>query len=316
MKYEDFDLLTFQQEFKNDDACWEWLFKTRFPNGYICTKCKNKDFYFKANRKIFQCKSCNYQLTVTAGTIFHKTRTPLLKWFWLIYRMSSSKTGVSIAEMKRELKIKDYKTIWVMANKIRKAMKDRDERYNLDGLVEIDESFFGKSGKIKRGRGTTSKRIVIIAVSTWINEYNEEKPGFARAFLVDDAGADTIEELLIRMGTSKEDRKMFIEKIKTDGWQSYKTVAKKLKLDHNRFILKNPENAMKYLPWTHKFIANAKSVLSGPHHGVEPQHIQKYLSEICYRFNRRWWQTQLFHRLLKACVSTTTITRRELGINN
>jgi len=314
--YDEMDLLSFQQKFQNEEDCWKWLFKTRFPDGYQCPRCASRMFYFKAKRKKFQCKKCNYELTVTAGTIFHRTKTALLKWFWLIFRMATSKTGVSIAEMKRELRIKDYKTIWVMAHKIRKAMKDRDEKYKLDGLVEIDESFFGKSGTGKRGRGTTGKRQVIIAVSTWINEDSEEQPGFARAFLVEDASAETIENLLLRMGASEEDRKLFIQKIRSDGWESYKAVAKELKLDHQRFILRNPKNVMKYLPWTHKFIANAKAVLAGAHHGVAPQHLQQYLSEICYRFNRRWWQHQIFHRLLKACLTAGPITRKEVGINN
>jgi transposase-like protein len=77
-------------------------------------------------RNLYLCKACRYQASLTAGTILHKTKTPLLKWFWLIYRMATSKTGVSIAEMQRELEIKDYKTIWVMAHKIRKGMSDRD----------------------------------------------------------------------------------------------------------------------------------------------------------------------------------------------
>jgi hypothetical protein len=316
MRYKTFSLLSFQKKLQTEDDCWDLLFKTRFPNGYECPKCGNPDYFFKKNRKKLQCKICNTEITLTAGTIFHKTRTPLLKWFWLIYRMAVSKTGVSIAEMQRELEISDYKTIWVMAHKIRKAMKDRDEQYKLDGLIEIDESFFGKSGDIKRGRGSTGKKLVIIAVSTWINDKNEEQPGFARAIVVEDASAETIEKILIRMGACEEDRNFFIDRIRTDGWQSYTAVAKKLKLDHHRLILKNPENAMKYLPWTHKFISNAKAVLSGSHHGVEPQHLQSYLSEICFRFNRRWWQSELFHRLLKACVSTETVTRKELGIKS
>jgi len=121
--YEDMDLLIFQQEFSAEEDCRDWLIKTRFSEGYECPRCHNKGYYFKKNRKLFVCKGCQYEASVTAGTIFHKTKTPLLKWFWLIYRMATSKTGVSIAEMQRELDIKDYKTIWVMAHKVRKAMQ-------------------------------------------------------------------------------------------------------------------------------------------------------------------------------------------------
>ena len=112
-----------------------------------------------------------------AGTIFHKTRTPMVKWFWLIYRMATSKTGVSIAEMQRELQVRDYRTMWVMAHKVRKAMADRDGQYRLAGVVEIDESFFGPRTSGKRGRGAQGKSVVIVAVSTWMNSSGEEEPG-------------------------------------------------------------------------------------------------------------------------------------------
>jgi len=195
-------------------------------------------------------------------------------------------------------------------------MQDRDERYRLDGLVEIDESFFGSSGSGKRGRGTTGKNLVIIAVSTWINNDGEERPGFARAFVANDASAETIEDLLTRLGTSAEDKKYFIEKIRSDGWKSYITVADRLNLEHKRFVLRNPEEVVDFLPWTHQFVSNAKALFAGAHRGVSPQHLQRYLSEACYRFNRRWWPHQIFHRLLKACVNTGTITRKEIGIKN
>ena len=288
------------------------MFKTRWPDGFTCPRCHNARFYFIDKRKKFQCSNCNYQISVTAQTIFHKSKTPALKWFWLIFRMPSSKTGDSIAEIQRELEIKDYKTIWVMANKTRKAMADRDEKYNLDGLIEIDESFFGQKGTGKRGRGSEGKLLVIIAISTWINNDGNEQPGFARAYVAADASSRTIENLLRKIGTSEKDREFFITKIKSDGWRSYDSASSNLDMEHQRFILKNPADAAKYLPWVHKFISNAKSVFKGAHHGVSEKHLQMYLSEICSRFNRRWWQRQLFHRLLNACLNTTAVTRKEL----
>jgi hypothetical protein len=103
-----------------------------------------------------------------------------------------------------------------------------------------------------------------------------------------------------------------IEKIRTDGWRSYQAVSKDMDLAHYRVVLKDPKDAMNLLPWTHRVIANTKSVLAGPHRGVSAKHLQRYLSEVCYRFNRRFWQRQAFHRLLRACVSTTTVSRNEL----
>lgn len=310
--YDKMSRIIFQKEFQNEDDCYNWLFYTRWPNGFICTKCGYNDYWYITTRKLYKCKNCSNRISLTEGTILHRTRTPLLKWFMLIYRMATSKTGVSVNEMKRELEIKDYKTIWMMAHKIRKAMADRDAKYSLAGLIEIDESFFGPSASGKRGRGAEKKQLVIIAVSTWIDNEGNEKPGFANAFIAANAKADTIENMLKRLDVSEEEIKPLIKVIRSDGWKSYQTVSKDLGIIHNRVVLCNPNDSMKLLPWTHKIIANAKSVFAGPHRGVSKKHIQKYLSEVCYRFNRRFWGREAFHRLLYACVSTTTITRDEV----
>jgi hypothetical protein len=153
---------------------------------------------------------------------------------------------------------------------------------------------------------------VIVAVSTWQNAKGEEKPGFAHAFVAKDASAKTIETVLRRIGIPDDQIGPFIEKIRSDGWRSYETANKDLDIGHHRVILRDPKDTMKLLPWTHRFIANAKAVCAGPHRGVSRKHLQRYLSEICYRFNRRYWSRQAFHRLLKACVITDTITREEL----
>ncbi|MBM3710436.1 MAG: IS1595 family transposase [Actinobacteria bacterium] len=310
--YKDMSWMIFQQEFKKEDDCYKWLFKTRWPNGFICPKCEGEKFWWISTQKLYKCANCNYRVSITAGTIFHKTRTSLMKWFMLIYRMSTSKTGVSINEMKRELEIKDYKTVWTMAHKIRKAMADRDAKYNLAGLVETDESFFGTSKPGNRGRGAEGKRIVLIAISIWKDKSGKERPGFAKAFIIKDASAETIKEVLIRTGVADNEIELLIKKIRTDGWRSYETVSNDLNIGHYRVILKDPKDTIKLLPWTHRLIGNAKAVFSGPHRGISPKHLQRYLSEVCYRFNRRFWGREAFHRLLFACSTTNTITRDEL----
>ncbi len=226
--------------------------------------------------------------------------------------MATSKTGVSIAEMRRELEIRDYKTIWTMAHKIRKAMADRDSHYRLAGLVEVDESFFGPSSSGKPGRGSEKKSVVIVAVSIWVNSSGDEGPGFAHAFVVRHASAEAIEDLLRRLTLPADEIEPMITSIRSDGWSSYLAVAKKLGVVHYRAVLRDPKDSMKLLPWTHRFIANAKAVVSGPHRGVSDKHLQRYLSEVCYRFNRRFWPDESFHSLLNACASTSTVTRNEL----
>lgn len=311
-KYQDMDLLLFQEQFKNENDCYQWIYKTRWPKGFSCPFCGHQKSSLVSTRMLYKCMKCGKQISVTAGTIFHKTKTPLLKWFWLIFRMATSKTGVSVAEMQRELEIKDYKTIWTMAHKIRKAMADRDAQYKLAGLVELDESFFGPASEGKRGRGAKDKGLVVVAVSFWIDEKGKERPGFAHAFVVENASAETIESVLKRLGLPEEEIVPLIEIIRTDGWRSYQTASTELGIVHYRAVLRDPKDSMKLLPWTHRIIANAKSVFKGPHRGVSKKHLQRYLSEVCYRFNRRFWPKESFHRLLRACVSTSTIIRDDL----
>lgn len=229
-----------------------------------------------------------------------------------IYRMATSKTGVSINEMSRELEIKDYKTVWSMAHKVRKAMADRDSQYALAGLGERDESFFGPSLSGKRGRGAEKKELVIVAVSIFKDKEGKERPGFAHAFIAENADSETIEGILKRLDVSSEEIEPLINAIRTDGWRSYQTVTKKLGIVHDRAVLSEPKDSMKLLPWTHKIIANAKAVFAGPHRGVSKKNLHSYLSEVCYRFNRRFWGREVFHRLLFACASTSTITRDAL----
>jgi len=310
--YAQMSWLIFQEEFQSERSCYEWLFKTRWPKGFVCPKCGGRGYWRISTRDLYKCGSCRHQVSLTAGTIFHKTRTPLMKWFMLIYRMATSKTGVSINEMRRELEIKDYKTVWTMAHKVRKAMADRDAKYTLAGLVEVDESLFGPSSPGKRGRGAEKKELVIVAVSIWTDEAGNERPGFAHAFVAENAKADTIENILKRLGVSENEVSPLIKAIRSDGWRSYQTVSNDLDMIHQRAVLRDPKDSMKLLPWTHRVIANAKAVFAGPHRGVSKRHLQRYLSEVCYRFNRRFWERQAFHRLLYACASTTTVTRDEL----
>lgn len=312
-KYTDRSLLEFQKEFATENACIEHLKKMRWPNGYQCPKCGHTESWFIRTRNMFDCKGCRAKISLTAGTIFHKTRTPLIKWYWLIYHMAMDKVGVSISEMQRILEIKDYKTAWLMAHKVRKAMSDRDAMYSLAGLIEMDESFFGSKGST-RGRGSELKSTVLCAISLYRDRKGEERPGFAHMQVVENAAADTIEDFLERLGCGvmTDDGQQLLEAIRSDGWRSYGKAAKNKELQHFRVILRDPKAAGRLLPWVHRIISNVKAVIGGTHRGVSEKHLQSYLSEVCYRFNRRFWEKELFDRLVKACVSTETITYPQL----
>lgn len=139
-KQETMSLIQFQKQFATEKACHDHLFSMKWPEGYRCPRCGH-DQYFQTNSRkltLYECKQCRYQATVTVGTVMEKTRTDLRKWFWAIFLVAHDKRGVSASMLSIELEI-TYKTAWLMLHKIRKAMGERDTRYTLAGIVELDE---------------------------------------------------------------------------------------------------------------------------------------------------------------------------------
>jgi len=299
MQQKPMSLIEFQRKFATEKACQEHLFRLRWPEGYHCPRCHHHQAYFHRSRHLYQCKACGYQVSLTAGTIFHKTRTPLRKWFWMIFLMGRQKSGISMLSLQRMLEIGSYKTIWVMGHKIRKAMADREAYYKLAGLIEMDDSYFGASKPGTRGRGAAGKAKVVVAVET-----QGDKPGFAKMHQVHTVSAPQIHEVA---------QEVLGEKVvvRTDGWRAYR-VLNKDQSTHEPEVVGFGTNAVKVLPWVHTLIANIKGNIRGVYHGVSSKHLNRYLAEFCYRFNRRFWESQMFDRILAACVDTNTVSYSEL----
>lgn len=292
-------LMKFQERFGTEEDCEKHLFHMRWPDGYKCPRCEHQEAYYHKNRRLYQCKKCGYQVSLTAGTVFHKTRTPLRKWFWMIFLMSRQKSGISMLCMQRMLDIKSYKTVWSMGHKIRKAMADRDSMYQLGGLVEVDDAYFGGTKSGKRGRGADGKSKVIVCV-----ENKGDRAGFASMYVVDSVSREEIKDK-VKPGITEG------SVVLTDGWRAYEVLNSDT-ITHSPTVVGSGENAVKVLPWVHTLISNIKGNIRGVYHGVKGKHLIRYLPEFCYRFNRRFWETELFNRLLNACVNTTTITYSEL----
>src|SRR5665647_1910791 len=132
----------FRSLFGEESGCGEQLNRQRWPDGFRCPRCDGPSRGYMSDRQVHECARCAYQCSVTAGTIFHKTRTPLTSWFWAIYRMSHDKKGISAMQLSKEIGV-GYRTAWLMQHKIRKAMEDRDQSYKLSGLIEVDEGYVG-----------------------------------------------------------------------------------------------------------------------------------------------------------------------------
>lgn len=296
--YQEISLLEFQKKYQIEEDCEKKLFELRWAQGFVCPSGGHQEYYRVTQRKLYQCKRCRHQTSLTAGTIMHNTRTSLLLWFWAIYLVSTDKRGVSALSLSKKLGLSYWKA-WTMLHKIRHAMKNRDAAYQLAGIVEIDDSFFGSSirGRSKRGRGT-SKTAVIVEAST-----HGDAIGFAKMTVVDKVDSTTIGHLIKR--DMRED-----QSVKTDGLPVY-TIVSKSGHNHIQEIVKG-KNAHEVLKWTHILVSNAKSFIIGTFHRFGKKHLQAYLDEFCYRFNRRTWELQLFDRLATACVNSHAFGFAEL----
>jgi len=296
--YQDMTLPQFQRRFRTERACREYLFKLRWPVGFVCPVCGHQQYYHLPKRNLAECKTCGRQTSVTAGTVMHRTRTPLRKWFWAIYLVANDKRGLSALHLSKKLEV-SYYVAWTMLHKIRRAMKERDSGYELRGIIEMDESFFGSgAGGDKRGRGTEKTPVIVEAAT------HKDAVSFARMNVVDHVDKKTISKI-VRKDIAES------QTIRTDGWRAYGVVEDEGHL-HQRKAGMSPKELKKFLGWVHTLASNAKSYLLGTFHGIGKKHLQEYLDEFCYRFNRRSWEAQIFDRLVTACANSKGITYSEL----
>lgn len=288
-KAESFNLLEFQKRFGTEEACEKYLFERRWPDGFTCPKCGQVEYYYIKTRKLYECKECSYQASVTAGTVMHRSKLDLSVWFWAIYLVSNDKRGRSALSISQVLDL-NYRTAWRLLHKIRHAMSDRDADYQLAGFVEMDDAYFGAPRPGTDGRGSTKAKVAI-ALST------DEKghPQYARIKVIEAVTKDEIKRVTgecIQKGST----------ISTDGLGAYRHLKKDyIHKYQNYYESDNKE----FLKWLHVIIGNAKTYILGTYHGLDDKFLQAYLDEFCYRFNRRFKPKQLFGRLLNACAFGT-----------
>lgn len=274
------------------------MFHLRWPNGFVCPKCGNQFFYPIKRRHTYQCTACRHQASVTAGTIMDKTHITLEKWFWAIYLVSTDKRGHSALALSKELGI-GYKAAWYLLHRIRTAMMERDWDCMLSGIVEIDDAFFGAPDEGgKRGRGTAKTKVIVgLSVS------EEKRPRFLKMEIAKNLKSDSIvafAEANIESGST----------ISSDVYSSYKQLSSK-GYDHKPKVF-NPKTDREHLRWLHIIVSNAKALINGTFHGLDEKYLHLYLSEFCYRFNRRFKPFELFNRLLFSCTVAVKITYAEL----
>jgi len=234
MKMEQVGFLEWQARYGSEEACIDALRMIRWPEGFQCPKCGCHSASLISTRRLHACRQCLHQVSATAGTLFHSTKLPLVKWFWAIYLASADKGGVSALRLAKFLGV-SWLTAHRMLRKLRVAMGDRDRGYKLTDLIELDDAYIGgKRSGGKRGRGAEGKRPVLFAV-----EKREEGAGFMSAQVVDAISKETVNRFVeqhIRPG----------QIVRTDAFRSMNGIGKTQ--SHESRVTPG-EEAGKWLPW-------------------------------------------------------------------
>ncbi|HEY3118785.1 MAG TPA: IS1595 family transposase [Chloroflexota bacterium] len=278
-------LAQFQARFRDEAACRRYLAECRWPEGYHCPRCRHAEAFELPRRGLWQCKVCGHQTSVTGGTVLHGTHTPLPLWFWAAYLVTTHTPGLSALQLQRQLGIARYETAWVMLHKLRRAMV-RPDREPLQDHVEVDETYIGgPEVGLRGGRQLLDQVLVVGAV-----EIRGRAAGRVRLQVVPDASGRSLTGF-VRSVVAPGAR------IVTDAWQGYAPLSA-LGYRHRPRTQGAPQRAEKLLPRIHRVFGNLKAWLVGTHHGVGHAHLQVYLDEFTFRFNRRHVPMAAFQTLL------------------
>lgn len=294
----------FLDRFATDEACHAYLEQLRWPQGFVCPACSVMAPAYRASRTRLMCRHCRHQTSITAGTIFDKTRTPLRVWFAAAWYLTNHKQGISALGLQRVLGLGSYQTAWTMLHRFRYAMV-RPGRDPLEGRVEVDETYLDITDRppastSKKRKSNTHKLLVVIAVELL------DPKGFGRIRLrriPKDTEAHVLPFIqdVVCVGST----------ISTDGSAAYRSVASS-GYAHDRHVMLGSETpAHVSMPGVHRVASLLNRWIMGTHHGaIQPHQVDAYLDEFVFRFNSRTSRSRglLFYRLMQQAVATSTIT--------
>jgi len=295
-------LQEYQQLYGTEQQCYQTLSALRWPKGFVCPECGYNNGCLIRTRGVYECYRCGRQTSLTAGTIFHSTKTPLATWFLCIYLMTQSKNCISIMELSRQLGVA-YDTAWRMKHKLMQVMLERDSEKKLKGNIEMDDSYLGgeRSGG-KRGRGAQGKTPFVAAV-----EKNESgRP------------------VRIKLTRLKGFRRKELERwskhhlepgsiVVSDGLDCFTQVTK-AGCVHNVKFTGSGRRSAKHpaFKWVNTVLGNLKNAFHGTYHSFHPKHAPRYLAEFQYRFNRRFNLRAMLPRLVYVAARTSPWPERLL----
>ena len=303
----------FQEMFPSETQCTAYLEAIRWPDGFTCPVCEVRDEAQRIATKprVLRCRHCRKEVSLTAGTVMHATRVPLQAWFLGAYLVTTQTPGMSAVQFQRQLGLTRYETAFQMLHRLRVGMvrPDRD-RIGADWPVEVDETLVG--GRTNgEGRGVHHKVTVAGAIEVRTRAELKKSQGAVyagrlRLRQVPNRGAKTLS------GFVKEN----VAKgavVRTDGWTGYDELPL-VGYVHEPLVVDDgdPERTDAHLPMIHIAFSNLKTWLMGTHHGVSKQHLQAYLDEFVFRFNRRFYPMTAFASILGIGANVAGPTYRDL----
>ena len=290
-------LIEFQQRFADEAACVRYLFAARWPAGFACPCCGgSKAWQLQTKAWTWECARCGKQTSVTAGTIMHHSKLPLTTWFWAAYLMATHSNGISALQLQRQLALGSYKTAWLLCAKLRGSMV-APGRNPLTGLVEVDETEIpcrSRHDPVTGGGGRSRQGKILVVGAV---EVADGGPGRVRLAEVPDYSAQSLHPFIARNLAPGATAK-------TDGWSAYPGAPD---VNHDpRVVGKMAAHIV--LPWAHRVFSNLKVWALGVYHGLRRRHLQSYLDEFVFRFNRRRTRHAAFRSLLGIAAGHAPLT--------
>ena len=296
-------LMDFEERFSTEEACREYFEKLRWPDGFRCPRCGHEG-YWLTKRKLYHCQQCGLQTSLLAGTVLEGSRKPLQLWFRAMWHIANQECGANALRLKGELNLGSYQTAWVWLHKLRHAMV-RPGRDKLAAVVEADETYMGGERSGERGQGAHGKALVLVVV-----EQDEKGIGRIRLKQIPDASAESLMPAIreaVELGST----------VHTDSWKGYSSLRKSGYI-HN-VVREEDSVGDSLLPSVHRVVSLLKRWLVDTYQGaVEPSHLDYYLDEFTFRFNRRTshsWE-ELFDLLVQQAAAVDPIPAKNIRGGN
>ena len=301
-------LLELSKRFPDEESCEVHLKQELEKAGVLCNLCGDTHQRWNKFNNCWICSKCGHNTTLRPGTLFHGSKLPLMYWFTAIHFMTSIKKTFSALEMKCLLGHKRNQPIWETMHKLCFVMGSRDSKYNIDGVVELDDAFFTCDDQRNEGQGQESLKSDLGSERKGsVQVMAESEPSFPKEKGQRDRKEEHLKMKVMKNLTSDTVNELAGEglsrdaKVDSDAYPSHSKLGEVAPEIYAKVV--KPKDAPKALPWVHTAIANAKSLFWEMYHGIKDEFLQQYLNEFCYKFNRRYFGDRVFDRLVITAVS-------------